>query len=232
MISGPPDEDDINEAWISDKTRHVVDGLRTQRLDQPYLRENGRLRPASWSEAFAAIAARVERAKAGRVGARLGDLAAVEEIFALKDLMTRLNVTNLDCRQDGSVLDPMGPRDLPVERDHHRDRPRRRAPHFGSNPRRQATVSTPHRLALAHRQSFPSESSAGKRRSPTATTISAPGRNARHYHPAQLWRRHHRFMEQCVPLGKDPNGPTRRSFGTPSDAGGARTNCGSGSRGS
>ena len=102
----PRVNDDINEEWISDKTRHVVDGLRTQRLDQPYLRENGRLRPASWSEAFAAIAARVERAKAGRVGALVGDLAAVEEIFALKDLMTRLNVTNLDCRQDGSVLDP------------------------------------------------------------------------------------------------------------------------------
>jgi NADH-quinone oxidoreductase subunit G len=102
----PRVNDDINEEWISDKTRHIVDGLRTQRLDQPYLRENGRLRPASWSEAFAAIAARVERAKAGRVGALVGDLAAVEEIFALKDLMTRLNVTNLDCRQDGSVLDP------------------------------------------------------------------------------------------------------------------------------
>ena len=102
----PRVNDDINEEWISDKTRHVVDGLRTQRLDQPYLRENGRLRPASWSEAFAAIAARLERAKADRVGALVGDLAAVEEIFALKDLMTRLGVTNLDCRQDGSVLDP------------------------------------------------------------------------------------------------------------------------------
>src|SRR4029077_1698014 len=102
----PRVNDDLNEEWISDKTRHVIDGLRTQRLDQPYLRENGRLRPASWSEAFAAIAARLERAKADRVGALVGDLAAVEEIFALKDLMTRLNVTNLDCRQDGSVLDP------------------------------------------------------------------------------------------------------------------------------
>ena len=46
----------VNEEWISDKTRHVVDGLRTQRLDRPYMRENGRLRPASWAEAFAAIA--------------------------------------------------------------------------------------------------------------------------------------------------------------------------------
>ena len=55
----PRINDDVNEEWISDKTRHVVDGLRTQRLDQPYIREQGRLRPASWPEAFAAIAAKV-----------------------------------------------------------------------------------------------------------------------------------------------------------------------------
>src|SRR5271163_898503 len=102
----PRTNDDINEEWISDKTRHVVDGLRTQRLDQPYLRENGKLRPATWTEAFRAIAARVASANPKRTGAIVGDLAAVEEIFALKDLMTRLNVSNLDCRQDGSALDP------------------------------------------------------------------------------------------------------------------------------
>ena len=56
----PRVNDDVNEEWISDKTRHVVDGLRTQRLDQPYIREDGRLRPASWREAFDAIAAKVE----------------------------------------------------------------------------------------------------------------------------------------------------------------------------
>jgi len=102
----PRTNEDINEEWISDKTRHVVDGLRVQRLDQPYLRENGRLRPASWSEAFQAIAAKVSKASPKRIGALAGDLAAVEEIFALKDLMTRLQVTNLDCRQDGAALDP------------------------------------------------------------------------------------------------------------------------------
>ena len=52
----PRVNEDVNEEWISDKTRHVVDGLRTQRLDQPYVRENGRLRPATWKEAFALIA--------------------------------------------------------------------------------------------------------------------------------------------------------------------------------
>ena len=102
----PRTNEDINEEWISDKTRHVVDGLRTQRLDQPYVRVNGQLRPASWSEAFKAIAAKVAKANPKRIGALAGDLAAVEEIFALKDLMTRLTVTNLDCRQHGSTLDP------------------------------------------------------------------------------------------------------------------------------
>jgi NADH-quinone oxidoreductase subunit G len=102
----PRTNDDINEEWISDKTRHVVDGLRTQRLDQPYIRENGKLRPASWNEAFTAIAAKVSKANPKRMGAMVGDLAAVEEVFALKDLMTRLQVTNLDCRKDGSTLDP------------------------------------------------------------------------------------------------------------------------------
>jgi NADH-quinone oxidoreductase subunit G len=102
----PRINDDINEEWISDKTRHVVDGLRTQRLDQPYLRENGRLRPATWQEAFSVIAGKVLKANPKRMGAIVGDLAAVEEIFALKDLMTRLKVGNIDCRQDGSLLDP------------------------------------------------------------------------------------------------------------------------------
>jgi NADH-quinone oxidoreductase subunit G len=102
----PRTNDEVNEEWISDKTRHVVDGLRTQRLDQPYIRENGQLSAASWRDAFDAIAAKVKATDAKRIGAIVGDLAAVEEIFALKDLMTRLGVVNLDCRQDGAALDP------------------------------------------------------------------------------------------------------------------------------
>jgi NADH-quinone oxidoreductase subunit G len=102
----PRVNEDVNEEWISDKTRHVVDGLRAQRLDQPYLREGTRLRPASWSEAFATIAAKMRGVPRQRVGAIVGDLAAVEEMFALKDLMTRLDVKNIDCRQDGSPMLP------------------------------------------------------------------------------------------------------------------------------
>ncbi len=101
----PRVNDDVNEEWISDKTRHVVDGLRTQRLDQPYVRQNGRLMPATWPQAFEAIRARVASASPDRIGAIAGDLAAAEDMFALKDLMTRLGSRNLDA-QDGAALDP------------------------------------------------------------------------------------------------------------------------------
>jgi NADH-quinone oxidoreductase subunit G len=96
----------VNEEWISDKTRFVWDGLRTQRLDRPYVRVAGKLRPASWSEAFAAIAARVKGVDGKRVGAIGGDLASVEDLFALKGLMAALGSPNLDIRQDGAALDP------------------------------------------------------------------------------------------------------------------------------
>ena len=102
----PRINEDVNEEWISDKTRHIVDGLRTQRLDQPYIRENGRLVPASWSAAFEAIAAKLKGTKPDRIGAIAGDLAAVEEMFALKHLMGSLGATSIDCRQDGAALDP------------------------------------------------------------------------------------------------------------------------------
>src|SRR5271155_5510649 len=95
----------VNEEWISDKTRHVVDGLRTQRLDRPYIRENGQLRAASWQEAFAAIAAKVGRIDGKRIGAIAGDLAAVDEMFALKDLLAKYGSVNLAV-QGGDAFDP------------------------------------------------------------------------------------------------------------------------------
>ena len=102
----PRNNDLVNEEWISDKARQIVDGLKTQRLDRPFVRENGRLRPASWQEAFGAIAAKVKGTPANRIGAIAGDLPSVEEMFALKSLMSALGSANLDCRQDGTKLDP------------------------------------------------------------------------------------------------------------------------------
>ncbi len=102
----PRRNDEVNEEWISDKTRHVVDGLRTQRLDQPYIRVNGRLKPATWKEAFAIIANKVKAARAERIGALAGQLAAVEDMFALKALMAALGSNNIDARYPGSPLHP------------------------------------------------------------------------------------------------------------------------------
>jgi NADH-quinone oxidoreductase subunit G len=102
----PRVNDAINEEWISDKTRHIVDGLKAQRLDRLYVRVDGRLRPASWAEAFATIAAKVAAASPSRIGAIVGDLATVEEMFALKSLLAKLGSPNIDCRQDGSKLHP------------------------------------------------------------------------------------------------------------------------------
>lgn len=96
----------VNEEWISDKTRFIWDGLRTQRLDRPYVRVNGRLQAASWSEAFAAVKAAVAKTSAAKIGAIAGDLANVEELYALKSLMTKLGSVNIDARQDGVALDP------------------------------------------------------------------------------------------------------------------------------
>ncbi|MBV8443114.1 MAG: NADH-quinone oxidoreductase subunit G [Hyphomicrobiales bacterium] len=102
----PRVNDAVNEEWISDKTRHVADGLKTQRLDRAYVRVDGKLTPASWSQAFAVIAGRVKATSPSRIGAIVGDLAAVEEMFALKGLMGKLGSPNVDCRQDGSKLHP------------------------------------------------------------------------------------------------------------------------------
>ncbi len=97
--------EDVNEDWISDKSRFACDGLRYQRLDRPYLRDGGKLRPATWDEAFAAIAEKVKATKGKRIAAIAGDTADCEAMTALKDLMAALGSPHLDCRQDGAHLD-------------------------------------------------------------------------------------------------------------------------------
>ncbi|MBT3907291.1 MAG: NADH-quinone oxidoreductase subunit G [Rhodospirillaceae bacterium] len=97
--------EDVNEEWISDKTRFACDGLSRQRLDRPYVRENGALKPASWDEAFAAAVSGLKGKKGSEIGAIAGDMADVEAMTSLKDLMAGLGSDNLDCRQDGTALD-------------------------------------------------------------------------------------------------------------------------------
>ena len=99
----------INEEWISDKTRFIWDGLKSQRLDRPYVRKSGKLQPASWDEALAAVAARIKKA-GNKVGAIAGDLAAVEEMYALKGLLASIGSGMTDVRPAMSGIDPSMPR--------------------------------------------------------------------------------------------------------------------------
>ncbi len=101
----PRNHDGVNEEWISDKTRFVWDGLRRQRLDTPYIRENGRLRKAGWSEALVAAAAAM---KGRKVAGLVGDLAPVEAAYSLKMLIESLG-GHVECRTDNARL-PIGNR--------------------------------------------------------------------------------------------------------------------------
>jgi NADH-quinone oxidoreductase subunit G len=97
--------DDVNEEWIGDKTRHAIDGLRYQRLDRPYVRKQGKLAPATWNEAFAAIAGKLDGLDGKKIAAIVGDQCDAEAMVALKDLMAALGSPNVDCRQDGAKLE-------------------------------------------------------------------------------------------------------------------------------
>ncbi len=97
--------EDVNEEWISDKTRHAIDGLRHQRLDRPYVRVKGKLVEATWDDAFAAIAAKLKPLGGSKIAAIVGDQCDAESMVALRDLMAGLGSPNVDCRQDGAKLE-------------------------------------------------------------------------------------------------------------------------------
>ncbi|MBL4917356.1 NADH-quinone oxidoreductase subunit NuoG [Szabonella alba] len=101
----PRNHDGVNEEWISDKTRFVWDGLRRQRLDTPYIRENGKLRRAGWDEALKAAAAAM---KGRKLAGLIGDLAPAEAVFSLKTLLEGQG-GKVECRTDGAKL-PAGNR--------------------------------------------------------------------------------------------------------------------------
>ena len=100
----PRNNDDVNEEWISDKSRFACDGLRRQRLDQPYIRQDGKLQAASWDEAFAVVAAKVKATSGSKIAAIAGDQADCESMYALKKLLESLGSANMDCRQDGAAV--------------------------------------------------------------------------------------------------------------------------------
>ncbi|WP_299752188.1 NADH-quinone oxidoreductase subunit NuoG [uncultured Boseongicola sp.] len=101
----PRNHDGVNEEWLSDKSRYSWDGLRRQRLDTPYIRENGKLRAATWGEALSAVATAISGKK---VAGLIGDLAPVEAAFALKEMIEGQG-GSVECRVDGAAL-PAGNR--------------------------------------------------------------------------------------------------------------------------
>jgi len=101
----PRNHDGVNEEWISDKTRFVWDGLRRQRLDRPYVRVDGKLKPATWPEALEAVATAM---KGKKVAGLIGDLVPVEAAYALKGLIESLE-GKVECRTDNARL-PIGNR--------------------------------------------------------------------------------------------------------------------------
>ncbi len=100
----PRINEDVNEEWAHDKTRHHVDGLVRRRLDRPYVRRDGKLAPVSWDEAFALIKTRVDAA-GSNVAAVAGDLVDCETMYAAKALLAKLGSTKLEGRQTGMDYD-------------------------------------------------------------------------------------------------------------------------------
>ncbi|CAI5638132.1 unnamed protein product [Oreochromis niloticus] len=88
--------DDINEEWISDKTRFAYDGLKRQRLTQPMVKdESGQLTPTTWEDALTRVAGALQSVQGSEVAAIVGGMADAEALVALKDLLNRLNSENL-----------------------------------------------------------------------------------------------------------------------------------------
>jgi NADH-quinone oxidoreductase subunit G len=100
--------EDVNEEWISDKSRFSYDGLLIQRLDRPYVRVNGKLQEKSWDDALKVIAEKLSSVEGDKIGAIAGDLADAESIVALKDLMDSLGSSVYECRQDDAKINTNG----------------------------------------------------------------------------------------------------------------------------
>ena len=101
----PRVNEEVNEEWLADSGRFGADGLKERRLDRPWVRVNGELKPASWGQAFAAVKTVLAHVPASGIAALGGNLSAVEELVALKDLLTGLGATRLEARTDGAAYE-------------------------------------------------------------------------------------------------------------------------------
>jgi len=103
----PRVNEDINEEWISDKTRYACDGLQKQRLDVPYIRENGRLIKTSWNKALEILIKKIKEFKPNEVAGLVGDLADLEMIYSFKSFLKEcIGSSNIECRQNKIYLNP------------------------------------------------------------------------------------------------------------------------------
>jgi len=103
----PRINEDINEEWISDKTRYACDGLLKQRLDTPYIRENGNLKKTSWEVALRLLISKIKSFSPNQIAGMVGDLADLEMIYSFKTFFKKvLESTNLECREDRIYLNP------------------------------------------------------------------------------------------------------------------------------
>jgi NADH-quinone oxidoreductase subunit G len=109
LRSLPRLNEDVNEEWASDKTRHAVDGLVRNRIDKPYIRVDGKLQAATWEEAFKAIATAANGLTGTQVAGLAGDLAEVESVYALKQLLAAYGSTLHEARVDGALYDVSNP---------------------------------------------------------------------------------------------------------------------------
>ena len=93
--------EDINEEWISDKTRYACDGLLTQRLDTPMLKQDGSLKETDWKRALSELKSLIEKTNPEKTAILLGDFVDTETAFLSKKISEDLNIKNIECRQEG-----------------------------------------------------------------------------------------------------------------------------------
>ena len=102
----PRINDEINEEWISDKTRYACDGLLKQRLDTPYIKKNGKLVKCDWDEAIETISNKIKSLEPKNIGGHIGDMISLESIFAFKNFLNKIGSNNYDFREKKFYINP------------------------------------------------------------------------------------------------------------------------------
>ncbi len=102
----PRINDEINEEWISDKTRYACDGLLKQRLDTPYIKKNGKLIKSDWDEAIETVSNKIKSIDPKYIGGHVGDMTSLESIYSFKNFLNKLGSNNYDFREKRIYINP------------------------------------------------------------------------------------------------------------------------------